>query len=326
MNRPVIIARLLALLLLPGAFAPASEVAAQGWPVRPVRVMVPYPPGGAVDVVTRLLAEKMGAALGAPVVVENKAGAAGLIGSEQVARAAPDGYSIVMATVSSHAIAPAVYRRMPYDPESDFTPISLTALTPYIITVNPAVPANSLRELIELARSTPGVLNFGSSGTGTTPHLAGELFATIAGVKLNHIPYKGSAPMVTDLLGNQVQIAFDNTVIQHIRAGRLRGLAVTSTSRLAPVPDIPTAQEAGLAGYEAVGWMGLFGPKGLPPEIAGRLARESARAIDSPEVRERLAGLGFQGAGGTPEQLAVYLKAEIAKWARVVREARVPQE
>jgi tripartite-type tricarboxylate transporter receptor subunit TctC len=313
------------LCLLALSVAPTFALA-QAWPARPVKVVVPYPPGGAVDVVTRLVAERMSASLGQPVVVENKAGAAGLVGSDQVARSAPDGYTLVMGTVSSHAIAPAVYRKMPYDPEADFAPVSLTALTPYIITVNPSVPATSLKELIALARSKPGSLNFGSSGTGTTPHLAGELFATMAGVTLNHIPYKGSAPMVNDLLGNQVQLAFDNTVIPHIRAGKLRGIAVTGPTRLAPVPDIPTAQEAGLPGYEAVGWMGLFGPKGLPGDLARRLATENARALDAPAVKERLAALGFQGASDTPEQFAGYLRTEIAKWARVVRDAKVPQE
>lgn len=300
--------------------------AAQAWPARPVRVVVPFPPGGAVDITTRMVSEKMAAALGQPFVVENRAGAGGLIGAEQVAKAAPDGYAIVMATVSTQAIAPAVYRKMPYDPIADFTPISLTALTPYVVAVHPSVPAQNLRELIELARSRPGTLNFGSTGTGTTPHLAGELFATMAGVQLNHVPYKGSAPMLTDLLGNQVQLTFDNSVIPHIRSGKLRGLAVTAMTRLAAVPNIPTANEAGLAGYEAVGWIGFFGPKGLPTDIVDRLARENARALDQPEVRERLTGMGLQGTTNTPAQFGEYLKAEITKWARVVRDAKVPQQ
>lgn len=308
-------------LLLGPCFA-----AAQGWPARPVKVVVPFPPGGAVDITTRIVAEKMAAALGQPFVVENRAGAGGLIGAGQIAKAAPDGYSIVMATVSTQAIAPAVFRKMPYDPVADFTPISLTALTPYVIAVHPSLPVQSLRELIELARTRPGAVNFGSTGTGTTPHLAGELFATMAGVQLNHVPYKGSAPMVTDLLGNQVQLTFDNSVIPHIKSGKLRGLAVTALTRLAAVPDIPTADEAGLAGYEAVGWIGFFGPKGLPADVAERLSRENARALDLPEIRERLVGMGLQGAANSPARFGEYLRTEIAKWAKVVRDAKVPQQ
>ena len=306
--------------------AAVAVVNAQDWPNRPVRVVVPYPAGGAVDIVTRALVDKLTQSLGQPVIVENKAGAGGLVGSEGVARAAPDGYTLVMGTVSSHAIAPAVYRKMPYDAEADFAPISVVALTPYIITVNPVVPAASLRELMAYAKANPDKLNFGSSGTGTTPHLAGELFNTMAGTKIKHIPYKGSAPMVTDLLGAQVQVAFDNTVIPHIKSGKLRGLAVTGPARLSAVPDIPTAVEAGLAGYEAVGWMGLYAPKGTPLPLRTRLAADVAKAMASSDILARLEGLGFQGKTDTPPQFDAYLKAEKAKWAKVVKDAGVPQE
>ncbi len=310
----------LLLATLPGG------AAAQAWPSRPVRLVVPYPPGGAVDQVARMLVDRLAGSLGQPVVIENKAGAAGVIGSDEVRRAAPDGHVLVMGTVSSHAIAPAVYRKMPYDPVADFAPVARVVLTPYIVTVNAQVPARTLAELIALARSKPGSLSFGSSGTGTTPHLAGELFNTMAGTKLVHVPYKGSAPMVTDLLGGQVQVAFDNTVIPHIRSGRLRGLAVTGPARLAAVPEIPTPAEAGLPGYEAVGWMGLFAPRGTPEPVLARLQAEVARALEAPEVRERLAGMGFQGAAGTGAQFADYLKSELAKWATVVRDAGIEPE
>ncbi len=196
-----------------------GAASAQDWPNRPVRLVVPYPAGGAVDIVARALAEKLSTALAQTVIVENKAGAGGLIGADAVAKSAPDGYTVVMGTVSSHAIAPAVYRKMPYDAETDFAAVSLVALTPYIITVNAAVPVKTLRELVSYAKANPDKLNFGSSGTGTTPHLAGELFNTMAGTKITHVPYKGSAPMVVDLLGGQVQVAFDNTVIPNIKAG-----------------------------------------------------------------------------------------------------------
>jgi len=304
----------------------ALPVHAQEWPTKPVKLVVAYPAGGAVDIVGRMLAEKLTASLGQPVVVENKAGAGGLIGADAVAKSAPDGYTFVLGTVSSHAIAPSVYKKMPYDPVADFAPVSLVVLTPYFITVNPQVPARTLAELIAYAKANPDKLNFGSSGNGTTPHLAGELFNTMAGVKINHIPYKGSAPMVTDLLGNQVQVAFDNTVIPNVKAGKLRALAVTGTARLAAMPDVPTAAEAGLPGYEAVGWMGVYGPKGTPPAIVNRLAAEIAKVMAAPDVREKLAALGFQAATDTPAQFDAYLRAEQTKWAKVARDANVQPE
>jgi tripartite-type tricarboxylate transporter receptor subunit TctC len=299
---------------------------AQDWPNRPVRLVVPYPAGGAVDIVARALAEKLSTSLAQTVIVDNKAGAGGLIGADAVAKSAPDGYTVVMGTVSSHAIAPAVYRKMPYDAEADFAAVSLVALTPYIITVNATVPVKTLRELVSYAKANPDKLNFGSSGTGTTPHLAGELFNTMAGTKITHVPYKGSAPMVVDLLGGQVQVAFDNTVIPNIKAGKLRGLAVTGPARLAAVADIPTAAEAGLPGYEAVGWMGLYGPKGLPMSIRNRLAAEVAKAAATPDFIAKMEGLGFQARTGSPAEFDAYLKTETSKWAKVVKDAGVPQE
>jgi len=303
-----------------------GAASAQDWPNRAVRLVVPYPAGGAVDIVARALAEKLSTALAQTVIVDNKAGAGGLIGADAVAKSAPDGYTLVMGTVSSHAIAPAVYRKMPYDAEVDFSAVSLVALTPYIITVNAAVPAKTLRELMSYSKANPDKLNFGSSGTGTTPHLAGELFNTLAGTKINHVPYKGSAPMLVDLLGGQVQVAFDNTVIPNIKAGKLRGLAVTGPARLAAVADIPTAAEAGLPGYEAVGWMGLYGPKGLPLSVRNRLAAETAKAAATPDFIAKMEGLGFQARTGSPAEFDAYLKTETSKWAKVVKDAGVPQE
>ncbi len=322
--------------LLPAAFLGALTVAAaaswpspalaQDWPAKPLRLVVPYPPGGAVDQVARLITPKLEAALGQPVVVDNKAGAGGLIGSDLVAKAAPDGYTILFATVSSHAIAPAVYAKMPYDPLADFAPISNVALTPYIITVNPAVPAKTLAELISYAKANPEKINFGSSGKGTTPHLAGELFNTIAGTRITHVPYKGSAPMVTDLLGNQVQVAFDNTVIPHIQSGKLVGLAITGPARLSSVPDIPTAAEAGLKGYEAVGWMGLMAPKGTPAAITSRISAETSRAMAAPDVKAKLDALGFLAHTDTPQAFGDYVRSEKAKWAKVAADAGVQPE
>ena len=326
-SRRIVVARIAAAATaIFAAFSLAPCATAQDYPGKVVRLVVAYPPGGAVDFVARLLAEKLAASLGQPVIVENKAGAGGLVGSEQVAKAAPDGYTLLLGTVSSHAIAPSVYRKMPYDPVADFAPVSLVALTPYIITVNPEVPARTLAELIALAKAKPDVLNFGSSGTGTTPHLAGELFNTMAGTKIHHIPYKGSAPMVTDLLGGQVQVAFDNTVIPNIKAGKLRGLAVTGPARLAAVPDIPTAAEAGLPGYEAVGWMGLYAPKGTPSPIVARLAADTARAMAAPDVRDKLNGMGFQAMTDSPAAFDAYLRTETAKWAKAAKDANVQPE
>ena len=304
----------------------ATETIAQDWPSRAVRIVVPYPAGGAVDIVSRALAEKLATAFNQPFIIDNRAGAGGLIGADSVAKSAPDGYTLVMGTVSSHAIAPAVYRKMPYDAMADFAPISLVALTPYIITVNPAVPAKTLRELVAYGKANPDKLNFGSSGTGTTPHLAGELFNTQAGTRISHIPYKGSAPMLADLLGGQVQVAFDNTVIPSIKAGKLRGLAVTGPTRLAAVADIPTAAEAGLPGYEAVGWMGLYAPMGTPSPLRAALAAEVAKAIATTDFQGKMQALGFQGKANIPAEFDAYLKSEQAKWAKVVKDANVPQE
>ncbi len=301
----------------------AAAATAQGYPAKAVHIVVPYPPGGAVDTVGRLLAAKLEAALGQPVVVENKAGAGGLIGSSQVAKSAPDGYQLLLGTVSSHAIAPSVYKKMPYDALADFAPITLVASTPYIVTVHPSVPVSTLAELIAYAKKNPAKLNFGSSGKGTTPHLAGELFNTLAGVHLTHVPYKGSAPMVRDLLGGQVQVAFDNTVIPHIKAGTLRGLAVTGPTRLGSIPDIPTGVEAGLKGYEAVGWMGLMAARGTPEPIARRLAEETAKAMALPDIAARLASLGFQARTTTPAAFGEYLRSETAKWAKVATAAGI---
>ncbi len=309
-----------------GLLCVATGTIAQDWPSRAVRIVVPYPAGGAVDIVSRALAEKLTTALNQPFVIDNRAGAGGLIGADSVAKSVPDGYTLVMGTVSSHAIAPAVYRKMPYDAQTDFAPISLVALTPYIITVNPAVPARTLRELVAYGKANPDKLNFGSSGTGTTPHLAGELFNTLAGTRISHIPYKGSAPMLADLLGGQVQVAFDNTVIPSIKAGKLRGLAITGPTRLAAVADIPTAAEAGLPGYEAVGWMGLYAPKGTALPLRSTIAAEVAKAISTPDFQGKMEALGFQGKATAPAEFDAYLKSEQGKWAKVVKDANVPQE
>ncbi|RCW68631.1 Bug family tripartite tricarboxylate transporter substrate binding protein [Pseudorhodoferax soli] len=326
-RRPVLRRTGLAWLLGAGLAATLGSFAhAQGFPARPIHIVVPYPPGGAVDQVARLIAPKLEADLGKPVVVENKAGAGGLLGSDAVARAPADGHTLVFATVSSHAIAPAVYAKMPYDPITDFAMVSNVALTPYIITVNPNVPATTLKALVAYAKTNGSTLNFGSSGKGTTPHLAGELFNAVAGTRITHVPYKGSAPMVADLLANHVQVAFDNTVIPYIQAGRLIGLAVTGPRRLSSVPDIPTAAEAGLPGYEAVGWMGLMAPRGTPAAITERLSRATVQAVAGADVRAKLDTLGFQGDAGTPQAFEAFVRAERTKWSKVAHDAGIQPE
>ena len=303
-----------------------TSALAQNYPTKGVRIIVAYPAGGATDIVTRLLADHLSRSLGQPFIVENRPGAGGLIGTEFVAKAAPDGYTLLMGVVSSHAIAPSAYKNMPYDPVADFTAISLAAGTSFFITVNPSVPAQTLAELVQYARARPGTLNFGSSGKGTTPHLAGELFNSMAKVNIQHVPYKGSAPMLNDLLSGQIQVAFDNTVISHVQAGRLRALATTGPQRVAALPNVPTAAEAGLAGYEVVTWMGMMGPRGLPPPTISRIGNEMARIMVLPEMVDRLATLGFQPMTNSSSQFTAYLAAERAKWGKAARDAGIEPE
>ncbi len=296
---------------------------AQAWPDKPVRMIVPYPAGGTTDLLARALAHKMSASLGQQVVIENRPGAAGNIGSDLVAKARPDGYTLLMGTIASHAINPNLYRDMPYDPLRDFAPVMLVATLPNLLVVNPAVPATTVKELIELARRKPGELAFASAGSGTTQHLSGELFKKMAGVDMLHIPYKGNAPAVTDLVGGQVQLMFDNIPIslQQVRAGKLRALAVTGPKRSAALPDVPTVAEAALPGYSVTSWFAMYAPAGTPGAIVARLNREAARALAAPDVRRPLIDQGIEPAGGTPEQLATHMRAELSRWKRIVAES-----
>lgn len=316
-----------ALVSLTLAFAAAADARAQAWPAQqPVRLVVPYPPGGAVDFLARQYATKLSQQLKQNVVVDNRAGAGGLIGSDHVAKASPNGYTLLLGTNSTHAIAPYVKQKMPYDPVADFAPVALLAVTPYVVVVHPEVPARTLAELIALARSKPDMLTFGSAGTGTTPHLAGELFNGMAGVRIRHVPYKGSAPMVNDLLGGQIQMSFDNSAMSQIKAGRLRPLAVTGPQRLASLPDVPTPAEAGLPGYEALGWFGLYAPRGTPAEIVSRLADETRTIMEMPEIIERITDFGLAGRVVVRDDFHKFLLADQAKWAKVVKDADVRPE
>ena len=291
------------------------------WPTKPVKIVVTFPPGGAPDTLARVLADKWGQSLGQTFSVDNKAGAGGNIGSDFVAKSAADGSTLLVGTVGTHAINAALYANMPYDNIKDFTPITFLAATPNLLVVNNSVPAKNVKELIELAKKTP--LTFGSSGSGTSIHLSGELFNTLAGVKMQHIPYKGRAQAVPDLLGGRITMIFDNmpSALPLVKSGDVRAIAVTSATRSAAAPNIPTIAESGLPSFEATSWFALFAPAGLPKEIQARINAETARVMALPEVREKLALLGLEVAPGTPQALATVIRSETIKWAKVVKES-----
>jgi len=308
-------------LLALAAFAFAQAPAA--YPTKPIRLVVPFPPGGATDILAREVAKHLTDAWGQSVVVDNRPGAGGNIGSELVARSAPDGYTLEMGTVGTHAINASLYSKMPYDHVKDFVPVILVAGVPNVLEVNPSVPVNSVQELLAYAKANPGKLNFASSGSGTSIHLSGELFKVMAGVQMTHVPYKGSAPALSDLLGGQVQLMFDNLPpsLPQIKAGKLRALAVTSSTRAPALPDVPTVAEAGLPGFEASSWFGVLAPAGTPPAIVAKLNAEIAKWLTTPEAKEKLANVGANIASGTPEDFARHIQAETAKWAKVVKES-----
>jgi len=294
---------------------------AQTYPTHPIRLVVPFPAGGTTDILAREVGQKLSVSLGQSVVIDNRPGAAGNIGSDLVAKSAPDGYTLLMCTVSTHAINPNLYAKLPYDHLKDFVPVVLVASVPNVLEVTPALPVNSVADLIRLAKEKPGQINFASSGSGTSIHLSGELFKTQAGVDMTHVPYKGSAPALTDLIGGQVQVMFDNlpSSLPQIKAGKLRAIAVTSAQRAPALPDIPTIAESGLPGFEATSWFGIVAPTGTPPAIIARINADVNQWLQSPEAREKLLAQGALAAGGTPEQFAAYIRAETEKWAKVVK-------
>lgn len=314
----------LPLLLALASMLGCANAIAQSYPSRPIRFVVPYPPGGSVDIAARAVGQKLSEAWGQPVVVDNRAGAGGNIGADLVAKSPADGYTLLMGAVATHAINPTLYGKIPYDPVKDFAPVALVVQVPNILVVNPAVPANTVKELIELARAKPGTLNFGSGSTGSTGHLAGELFNTMAGVKMVHIPYKGAAPAMADLLSGQVQLMFDNlaNALPTIKAGRLRALAVTTLARSPFMPDLPTIAESGLTGFDLTTWFGVMVPAGTPPDIVAKLNAEIVRALNTKDMRERLEKMGAEPpTNNTPEHFAAFMRVEAAKYAKVVRES-----
>jgi tripartite-type tricarboxylate transporter receptor subunit TctC len=301
----------------------ALQAMAQNYPVKPVKTIVPFPAGGTTDILGRIVAQKLSERLGQPFIIDNRGGAGGNIGADVVAKSAPDGYTLLVGTVGTNAINASLYAKMPYDTARDFVPIGLIAAVPNVLVVHPSLPARSVKELIDLLKSKPGEINFASSGNGTSIHLSGELFKTMAGVSMNHIPYKGSAPALTDLIGGQVQLMFDNlpSSMPHIKAGKLRALAVTSLKRSAALPDVPTIAEAALPGFDASSWFALFAPAGTPKEIIAKLNSELNAILQLADVREKFAAQGAEPTEFNSEQFAAFTHAEQTKWARVVKES-----
>jgi tripartite-type tricarboxylate transporter receptor subunit TctC len=302
--------------------AAAVPALAQSWPAKPVRIVVPYPPGGPVDISARLLAPKLQEAFGQPFIVENKPGAGGNIGADFVAKSAPDGYTIGMGAIATHAINPALMANVPYDPVRDFRHLALVVQVPNVLVVNNDLPAKSVAELIALARAQPGKLDFASGSTGSTGHLAGELFKQMTGTYMVHIPYKGAPPAVADLLAGRVHLMFDNlaSALPNVRAGKLRALAVTTLKRSSALPDVPTLDESGLKGFDMTTWWGLMGPAQMPADIAQRLAAEILRAMDAPDVREKLRAMGMEGSSvRTPEQFTAFVDSERRLYAQLVK-------
>ena len=313
--------KLLSSLVVAFAACVGLAHAADRWPDRPIHFVVPYPPGGPLDAVARLTAQKVSADLGQPIVVENRPGAGGNIGAEYVARAAPDGYTLLLGAVATHAINPTLYTHIPYDAQKDFEPVTQLASTPNVLIVNPSLPVHSVREFIDYAKAHPNTLNFGSGSTGSAGHLAGELFKRMAGVDMTHVPYKGAAPAMTDLIAGQVQLMFDNlaSALTQIKAGKVRGLAVTTAKRTPLAPDLPTIAESGLPGFDINTWFGLFVPAKTPRPTVDRLHDEFVKALNAPEVREKMLALGAEPVGNTPAQFAAYIKSESQKYAKVIK-------
>jgi tripartite-type tricarboxylate transporter receptor subunit TctC len=311
--------------LLTAGFAADNALAqrkADNYPIKPIRLIVPFAPGGGTDIVARAMAQKLTEALGQAVVVDNRAGGGGTIGAETTVRAAPDGYTLAMVS-GSYATNAAIFK-LPYDPVNDITPISLIGESGFLVSLHPSVPAKTVKELIAIAKTKPGGINYGSTGTGGITHLATELFDIMAGTRMTHIPYKGTGPALADLLGGQIQVVFGAmpAMIPQHKAGRLRGIAVTTAKRNGAVPDIPTVGET-VTGYEAILWYATWGPKNLPKEIVMRLNTEIANALKAPIMQERMAGEGLDPAGGPPEQFRDVLRRDVPKWIKVVKEANI---
>ncbi|HSS28312.1 MAG TPA: tripartite tricarboxylate transporter substrate binding protein [Usitatibacter sp.] len=302
-------------------------LAQDAWPSRPVRIIVPFPAGGVADLAPRVVGQKLSEKWGQPVIVENKAGAAGNIGMGEGARAAPDGYTLVLAPTGNLTVNQFLFK-LPFDTAKDLAPITLLATSPNVLVVNPSVPAKTFRELIDYAKANPGKLNFASPGAGSGAHLAGELLNIDAGIQATHVPYKGLAPAVTDLLGGQVQMMFAgiSTVIQYVKNGKLVALAIASPQRSPQLPDVPTVAESGIPGFDVTSWYGLITRAGTPPAIIDKIQRDAAEVLRDPEVRNRFAGLGLEPGGNTPAEFEAMIASESRKWGDIVRKAHIPTQ
>ena len=300
----------------------ASGVAlAQSYPSKPIRFVAPFPPGGPADILARIIAQPLSDRWAQQVIIDNRAGAGGNIGADIVAKAPPDGYTLLLGTVGTHAINPSLYSGMPYDNVKDFEPVSLIAMVTIVLVTHPSVPVASVKELIALARTRPGELTFGSPGNGSPQHLAGELFNTMTKVKMLHIPYKGAVPALQDLLGGRISMIFSSMppALPHVKTGRIKALAVTSSKRSPATPDLPTIAESGVPGYEVINWYGVLTPAGTSKDIVSRLNSETNRIMNLPDVKERLAAQGAETLTSTPQEFGAFIKSETAKWAKVVK-------
>ena len=303
------------------ALVSVSCVAQAQYPNKPIKMVVPFPAGGTTDIMARAMAAELQKSFGQAVIVENKAGAGGNIGSDFVAKSAPDGYTLLMGTVGTHAINVSLYPKMPYDAVKDFVPVSLVAAVPNVLTAAPTFPINSVKDLIDAAKKDPNKITFASSGSGTSIHLSGELFKLLAGVQMTHVPYKGSSAALPDLMSGQVDVMFDNapSVMPHIKGGKLKAIAVTSSKRSPALPNVPTIAEVGLPAFEASSWFGVLAPAGTPKDIVDKLSQAIVRSLQTTEIKERLASQGADAVGNTPEQFSAHIKSEIDKWAKVVK-------
>jgi tripartite-type tricarboxylate transporter receptor subunit TctC len=306
-----------------GGAAGLAHAQAQPYPNKPIRYIVPFAPGGSTDLLGRLVAQKLQEAWGQPVVVENRPGAGGAVGAEAAAKSPPDGYTIMGGTISTHAINASVYSKLPYDPIKDFEPVTLLATQPNMLVVNPSLPVKNVAELIALLKANPDKYSFSTSGNGTSAHLAGELFKSMTGTKMQHVPYKGSPQALTDAMSGQVSMSFDNinTAYVQVKAGKLRALAVTTAKRSSAAPEVPTMAEAGLPGYELGSWHGVFAPAGTPKDIVAKLNAGIVKALQAPDLRQKLQDLGIDPVGSSVAAFAAFVKAEVPKWAKVVKDA-----
>ena len=309
--------------------APASmPTHAQAYPTKPVKLVVPYPPGGSADILGRAIGQKLADQLGQPVVVENRPGAGTAVGAEFVARSPPDGYTLLLGTVSSHAMNPALTTKLGYDPIKDFAPIAPVATIPFVLVVHPSVPAQTVKAFVEYAKAKPGTINYSSAGNGTSNHLAGELFNLMASISMTHVPYKGSAPALQDLVAGHVQAMFDlvPTALPRIQAGTVKAIAVTGGTRVPGLPNVPTLKEAGYPDYEVTAWFGIFAPAGTPTAIVGRLHEETTKALASSELRDKLGPLGMETMQGSPQSFSRLVASDLDKWRGVVKSAKIQAE